>query len=69
MNQRHILFIIDGLPGGGAENVTPGWLMVFISKGYIKSLLSLQINWRMNYLILLTILLIMMNTGGIFLGN
>ena len=42
MNQRHILFIIDGLPGGGAENVTLRLANGFHQQGYQVTLLSLH---------------------------
>lgn len=42
MNQKHILFIIDGLPGGGAENVTLRLASGFHQAGYQVTLLSLQ---------------------------
>lgn len=42
MNQQHILFIIDGLPGGGAENVTLRLADGFHQAGYQVTLLSLH---------------------------
>ncbi|OAT28656.1 glycosyltransferase [Proteus myxofaciens] len=42
MNQKHILFIIDGLPGGGAENVTLRLANGFYQAGYQVTLLSLD---------------------------
>lgn len=42
MNQQHILFIIDGLPGGGAENVTLRLAKGFHQAGYQVTLLSLH---------------------------
>ncbi|QPR28767.1 glycosyltransferase [Edwardsiella hoshinae] len=38
---EHILFIIDGLPGGGAENVTLSLAKGLHKQGYIVSILSL----------------------------
>lgn len=40
--KQHILFIIDGLPGGGAENVTLTLAAGLSSKGFNVSLISLQ---------------------------
>lgn len=42
MSQQHILFIIDGLPGGGAENVTLRLADGFHKAGYLVTLLSLN---------------------------
>lgn len=42
MSQQHILFIIDGLPGGGAENVTLRLANGFHQAGYQVTLLSLH---------------------------
>jgi len=39
---RHILFIIDGLPGGGAENVTLTLAQGIANRGYQVTLLSLS---------------------------
>ncbi|MBN6032673.1 glycosyltransferase [Pantoea ananatis] len=46
---RHILFIIDGLPGGGAENVTLTLAEGIASRGYQVTLLSLH--KRLDYVI------------------
>ncbi len=39
---RHILFIIDGLPGGGAENVTLTLAEGIAHRGYPVTLISLS---------------------------
>lgn len=39
---RHILFLIDGLPGGGAENVTLTLAQGIASRGYHVTLMSLS---------------------------
>lgn len=45
--KKHILFIIDGLPGGGAENVTLALSQGISQRGYQVTLLSL--NKRRDY--------------------
>lgn len=40
--KQHILFIIDGLPGGGAENITLTLAKGFSERGFTVSLISLS---------------------------